>query len=62
MAKKKKKQQHAAPRLPLAQRHVGYLKHHQRNVLAQQQFAAAQDALQRSVDYARRMAPNPYIR
>ena len=59
LAKKKKQ---TSPRLPLAQPHVGYLKHHQRNVLAQQQFAAAQDAMQRSVDYARRMALNPYIR
>ena len=62
MAKKKKRHMHYSAYPGLGQPRVGYLKHHQRNALAQMQFQAAQDAMQRSVDYARRMALNPYIR
>ena len=41
-----------------------YLKHRQNNVIAQHQFAAAQNAMQHHVDRARQQSyvGNPYIR
>ena len=61
--KKQRHKNHTAARLrqPHSQ---SYLKYHQANVIAQHQFAAAQNAMQPHVDRIRQQSyvGNPYIR
>ena len=63
--KKKHKAAHHKNHTAARLRHPhGYLKHHQNNVIAQHQFAAAQNAMQHHVDRVRQQSyvGNPYIR
>ena len=65
MAHKKKHKAHHKNHTAARQRQPhSYLKHHQNNVIAQHQFAAAQNAMQHHVDRVRQQSyvGNPYIR